>query len=460
MKSRWRARYSVGLTISLLMFVFLCAALAHRIFYTVDTGQAAVLYRFFWGTDTTHVYGEGIQIVFPWNRLYIYDVREQELTQEESVLSFNGLTIDVTFSFRYHPDIETLPLLHQRLGPDYVNKVVKPILIASIREVIGHYRPEELYTTHSATIQDEIREVCQRDIERNHIYFDQILVKDIDLPEKVRTAIEDKLVLEQQAEGYDFRLISEDRERLRKKIEAEGIRQFHRTVSEDLNGPLLQYLNIDVMKALVASDNSKVIVLGGETSDNVNLPIFMDDLGTRRPAERRTGAPLRTEASSKVEETELPDTDSGDPQVLQASETAPSGPAGRSEPGTESTPTRKESRERASGSTDGSTGSTTGRSKGATSGFSSGAASVKPDDAATRGGAPGSPTGTSRPLRRDGATGGPSSVPNSRKQSGRSDWSQSPDREPAGENVKAKDAEEKGRARPPPGAVKDGYEDA
>lgn len=182
MKFRWRKRYSLGLLVVLLFVIFLCAALVHRIFYMIETGQAAVLYRFFWGTDTTHVYGEGLHIVFPWNKLYVYDVREQELTQEVSVLSFNGLTIDVTFSFRYHPDPETLGLLHQHLGPDYADKVVKPILIAAVREVIGHYLPEELYTTHSATIQDEIQQVCQRDIEQNHIFFKQILVKDILCP--------------------------------------------------------------------------------------------------------------------------------------------------------------------------------------------------------------------------------------------------------------------------------------
>lgn len=264
------------------------AALAHRIFYVVDSGHAAVLYRFFWGTDIENVYREGLHVVFPWNHLIIYEVREQELTEAVQVLSFNGLNIEVVFSFRYRPDEPTLPLLHQNLGPNYVDKVVRPVLISSVREVIGNYRPEELYTTHSATIQEEIQRVCERDIEQHHILFRQVLIKDINLPEKVTNAIEDKLTLQQQAEGYDFRLVSEERERIRKTVESEGIRQYNMTISEALTPALLQYLQIDAMRALSLSDNSKVVVLGGDPKQTLSMPLMLDDLRTK-PARANLG---------------------------------------------------------------------------------------------------------------------------------------------------------------------------
>ena len=131
MKSRWKKRYTFYLTIVLALFIFVVAALANRIFYVIDTGQAGVLYRFFSGTDIENVYTEGLMVVFPWNRVYIYDIREQKLTQSVQVLSFNGLNIEVVFSFRYRPDAAKLPILHQQLGPDYVEKVVNPLLIAA-----------------------------------------------------------------------------------------------------------------------------------------------------------------------------------------------------------------------------------------------------------------------------------------------------------------------------------------
>ncbi|MFM7199384.1 MAG: prohibitin family protein [Myxococcota bacterium] len=264
-----------------LIFIFLVAALAHRIFYVVDSGHAAVMYRFFWGTDIQNVYREGLHIVFPWNHLIIYEVREQELTEEVQVLSFNGLNIGVVFSFRYRPDEPILPLLHQNLGPNYVDKVVRPVLISAVCEVIGNYRPEELYTTHSATIQEEIQRVCERDIEEHHIKFSQVLIKDINLPEKVTQAIEEKLTLQQQAEGYDFRLISEERERIRKTVESEGIRQYNMTIAEALTPALLQYLQIDAMRALSLSDNSKVVVLGGDPKQTLSMPLMLDDLRSK-----------------------------------------------------------------------------------------------------------------------------------------------------------------------------------
>lgn len=315
MKSRWKKRYTFYLTIVLALFIFVVAALANRIFYVIDTGQAGVLYRFFSGTDIENVYTEGLMVVFPWNRVYIYDIREQKLTQSVQVLSFNGLNIEVVFSFRYRPDAAKLPILHQQLGPDYVEKVVNPLLIAAVREVIGNYRPEELYTTHSATIQQEVQRLCQRSIEEFNIRFSQILIQDINLPEKVIVAIEDKLVLQQEAEGYDFRLMTTERERLRKTVEAEGIRQYNRIISEDITEKLLQYQHIQSLKELSLSQNTKVVILEGGSHQSVNLPMFLTNdppASSANANEKRTSTPRNTPRAPGEQSTTTSPSDSGD----------------------------------------------------------------------------------------------------------------------------------------------------
>lgn len=276
MKFRWKNRYLFYSALMFAIFLFIVASLASRIFYVIDSGQAGVLYRLLWGTDTKNVYQEGIVVVFPWNRVFIYDIREQELTRTVQVLSFNGLNIEVVFSFRYRPDAEKLPILHQQLGQNYVEKIVDPLLISAVREVIGNYRPEELYTTHAATIQQEIQRLCQRSIEEYNIRFSQVLIQDINLPEKVTIAIEDKLVLQQEAESYDFRLMSTERERLRKTVEAEGIRQYNRIISEELSEGLLQYQHIQALRDLSTSQNTKVLVLEGGSHQPVTLPLYLN----------------------------------------------------------------------------------------------------------------------------------------------------------------------------------------
>jgi regulator of protease activity HflC (stomatin/prohibitin superfamily) len=275
---RWRKRYSFTLVIATAFTVFIVAAFWHRVFYSVHSGEVGVLYRFFRGTNTERTYGEGLTILFPWNKLYIYDVREQEKSEDVEVMSYNGLSIRVSFSFRFQPDPDRVGELHKKIGPEYVDKLVRPLLVATVREVIGNYRPEELFTTHSATLQDEIRQIAQREIEAYHVSINQILVKAVKLPESVEKAIQEKLVLQQVAEGYDFRLVSEERERQRKLIESDGIRQFHENVAKGLSGPILTYLNIQAMQQLALSDNAKVVVLGGKGGDGLMLPLMVDDL--------------------------------------------------------------------------------------------------------------------------------------------------------------------------------------
>lgn len=288
MAYRWRTRYTLGLILAFSFFIFLVAALADRIFHRVGTGEVGVLYLYFWGTETKRTYPEGITITFPWNEIFLYDVREQQYSDEVVVLSYNGLSIKVTFSFRFQLVAEKVGVLHVVLGPDYLEKVIKPTLFASVREVVGNYRPEELFTTHSATLQDEIRVVAQQSIENYHIRFNEILVKSIVLPPKVENAIQDKLVLQQIAEGYDFRLVSEERERQRKQIESDGIRIFHETVAKGLGTKSLTYLQIRAIENLAASQNAKILLLGSGKHDSLMLPIMVDGLDTT-PSESSKG---------------------------------------------------------------------------------------------------------------------------------------------------------------------------
>lgn len=284
---RLRQRYSFKIVLLVAFVILIAAAFWPRVFYVVNSGQTGVLYRFFWGTQTSRTYGEGLTILFPWNSLFIYDVREQERSEDVEVLSYNGLIISVGLSYRFQPDADKVALIHQRLGPDYTSKLVQPLLQSTVREVIGNYRPEELFTTHSATLQEEIGQIAQRKIEPYFIRINQIFVKRVKLPEMVENAIQDKLVLQQVAEGYDFRLVSEERERQRKLIESDGIRQYNANIAGSLTSPVLRYMSIRAMERLATSSNSKVVVLGGKEGEGLMLPLMMNDLnGPATPAQQ------------------------------------------------------------------------------------------------------------------------------------------------------------------------------
>jgi len=127
-----------SIVITAVLVLFLLAYFWTNIVITIDPGHAGVLWkRFGSGTILDRVYGEGVHLLFPWDRMYVYDVRIQESRETVEFLETNGLTIKASVSIRYYPSVASLPRLHQRIGPDYKSKLVIPELISAMRLVLG-----------------------------------------------------------------------------------------------------------------------------------------------------------------------------------------------------------------------------------------------------------------------------------------------------------------------------------
>jgi regulator of protease activity HflC (stomatin/prohibitin superfamily) len=244
-----------------------------RIFIRIKSGQQGVLWHFFTGTDLKHNYLEGLSVIFPWDEMAIYDVRNQEVADAFTVLSRDGLSILVEVSIRFHPQIERLPLLHVETGPAYVDRVVKPEVRAKIRYLIGQYLPEEIYSSQGLLVRRTVEDAAP-ELAKRHIALDDLLIKSITLPLKVQEAIETKLQQQQAFLEYEFRLQREAKEKDRKKIEAEGIQQFEVIIGKDGGSfdKYLTYLGVQATLALAQSNNAKVVVIGGDKG----LPLILN----------------------------------------------------------------------------------------------------------------------------------------------------------------------------------------
>jgi regulator of protease activity HflC (stomatin/prohibitin superfamily) len=266
---RWIREYSFYPTIVLLVLLFFVVLASRRIIHNIGPGERGVRWsRFGGGTVLDRVYGEGIRLIFPWDRMYIYNIRVQEVHDSIIVLSSNGLTISVTYSCRYHPYPGTLPLLHQQYGPTYADVLVRPEVVSALRAVIGNYRPEDIYARDEQGLLDELLTVLQSNLTNHYIVVQDILLKELRLTTEMEAAINDKLVKEQQALAYEFRLKLEEAERQRKTIEAAGIRSF-----EDISKiSILRWRGIEATLKLAESPNSKVVIVGAGQD---RLPIIL-----------------------------------------------------------------------------------------------------------------------------------------------------------------------------------------
>ena len=201
LRAWWHSRYplirnyfiALGLAGSFLT-VFFWPYLNDRVFMSLQSGEAGVLWeRFFGGTNLKYTYREGFHLVMPWNRLYVYNVRLQETSHKIVALCKNGLPVELEVSIRHRPQDGRLPLLHTVVGPNYLEIVVKPEIEAHVRAVVSQFEPTELYTSEGY-ILNLIVQGAQREIGERYISLDDLLIKRVMLPTKVADSVESKLM--------------------------------------------------------------------------------------------------------------------------------------------------------------------------------------------------------------------------------------------------------------------------
>lgn len=241
---------------------------------TIGSGEAGVLYRTFGGgvvTDKPPL-DEGFHIVAPWNKVYIYEVRQQEVFEQMKVLSSNGLEIQIDASAWFQPKFNDLGKLHQEKSEQYINRILLPAIRSAARSVVGRYTPEQLYSSKRDAIQDEIYQETKEIVDAQYIQLNEVLVRDVTLPPTIKDAIERKLKQEQESLEYEFRLVTAEKEAERQRIEAQGKADANRILSASLTDKILQDKGIEATLKLSQSPNAKVVVVG---SGDDGLPLIL-----------------------------------------------------------------------------------------------------------------------------------------------------------------------------------------
>jgi len=250
-------------------FIFLAIIaiiLFSKSFVTIDAGKAGVLWKRFDGGVVTDepAMGEGFHLVAPWNDVEVYEVRQQEFFDEMKVLSSNGLDIQLDATAWYHPNISKLGLLHKTKGTNYLERVVRPALRSATREVVGRYTPEQIYSSKRAIIQNEIFEETKKILDSEYVQLNNVLVRDVTLPNTIKDAIERKLGQEQEFLEYEFRLQKAKKEAEKVRIEAKGKADANKILSASLTDKILQDKGIEATLELAKSPNTKVVIVGGK----------------------------------------------------------------------------------------------------------------------------------------------------------------------------------------------------
>ena len=190
--------------------------------------------------------------------------------------SKEGLTIRSQISILYHIEPNQVPSILQNIGMGYENTVILSVFRSAAADVTARYMAKEMHTSQRAVIEQEIKETMAKLLQPRGFIVEAVLLKSIQLPAGLTSAIQSKMEAEQQAQQMEFILQRERQEAERKKIEAEGLRDAQKIISEGLNEFFIKWKSLEVFKELSKSPGSKVIITDGKT------PLLIDPSDTKK----------------------------------------------------------------------------------------------------------------------------------------------------------------------------------
>ncbi|MBI4795596.1 MAG: prohibitin family protein [Deltaproteobacteria bacterium] len=215
---------------------------------------------------------EGVHLVNPMSTMELMSARTKEVFEHAEAPSKEGLNVVLEVSCLYHLQADQADRIYRQIGSNYEEVVVKPQFRAAIRGVTVRHEAKDLYTSSRELIANEIAEDLAEDMRQRGIMVEKILLRQIQLPKSVVEAINSKLAADQDAQRMQFVLEKEKQEAERKRIEAQGIQDFQKIVSQGLSDQLLRWRGIEATRVLAESTNTKIIVVGGRDG----LPLILN----------------------------------------------------------------------------------------------------------------------------------------------------------------------------------------
>lgn len=246
--------------------------------FITQVGPGEVGIKVLFGEIEPGVLPSGLSLVNPFYQIEKMDIRTQNYTMSAvhnegdkegddaiRALTADGLEVVIDITVLYRVNSMDAPKIYRETGLDFKEKVIRPIARTMIRDNAVYYTAVDLYSKRRDEFQNKIYKSIESNLKQRGVILEQLLVRNIALPNTVKSSIEAKISAEQEAQKMEYVLQKEKQEAERKRVEAQGIADYQKIISSGLSDKQLQYEQIQAMKNLSTSPNSKVIVMGAKT---------------------------------------------------------------------------------------------------------------------------------------------------------------------------------------------------
>jgi regulator of protease activity HflC (stomatin/prohibitin superfamily) len=253
----------------------------------IDAGQIGVQTLF--GKVQNKILYSGLNVINPLVDVHTIDIKTQNYTMSGvhdegdkegddaiRVLTADGLEVVIDLTVLYRVLASEAPNIVRQTGLDFRDKIVRPVTRTRIRDNAVYFTAIDLYSSKRNEFQTRIFNTIEQNFKQRGLVLEQLLVRNITLPQNVKTSIEEKIKAEQEAQKMQFVLQRETQEAQRKRVEAQGIADYQRIINTGLTSNQLQYEQIKAMKEIALSQNSKVLIMGGGKT-----PVIIDSKGDK-----------------------------------------------------------------------------------------------------------------------------------------------------------------------------------
>lgn len=269
---------------------------------TINPGETGVVVN--WGVTESWTYNEGFHWVDPFFDIHHMTLRTQTYEMgggaavegrpaepSVAVLTRDQLAVTMEVSVQFHLERTTAPEVFRLFGEDYANSLVHPIVRSSIRDAASTFDAIQLVDDRAA-LQTAMEEridmrlhetLAGRGIPENAIVIENILLRNIDLPDSIEASI---AAVQQQhqetaratealetarAEAERSVVVAEAAARVR-QIEADATAAANRTISASITRETLELRRIEAMDHIISNEHSRVVMLPAGAVPMFNMP--------------------------------------------------------------------------------------------------------------------------------------------------------------------------------------------
>ncbi len=265
--------------IAFLIGVLAAIASLLRTLIIIPAGNVGVVELF--GQVAERPLNPGIHLVNPFADVEEFSTRLRDIKETVEATSQEGLAFNIDVSVQYRLEPNKVVEVYKTIGTDET-QIIQSRFRSIIREITASYPTEAIYSTKRSEVANQLRQRLTQQLTPLGFIVDEALLREIQLPETLQAAVQKKLAAEQESQQMKFTLEKERQEADRKRIEAKGISDSQKIISQGLNSQILQLKAIEATEKLANSTSTKVVVIGGGTGGSpLMLQLDSDSLSSK-----------------------------------------------------------------------------------------------------------------------------------------------------------------------------------